>query len=72
MKYKFIAKKNSWFKKDLQCELLVDCKNGSGIFKGIRICENEKSENHKKGEEYIDEELCLMGEFKIVTRKEII
>ena len=42
----------TWFDKDTICEKIVDCENGSGIYKGLRLGS-------------VDEELCQDDEFKI-------
>ena len=43
----------------------------SGIFQGLRICENPLSEGkfHAIGEEYEDGEVCCLDEFKIIKKE---
>ncbi len=62
----YTAKPDTWFNEGKECELIVDLKNGSGIFSGFRTCENSRSEGrHSVGDVYLDEELCTMDEFII-------
>jgi len=58
-----IAKKNTWFKYGKPVFVVDDYGNGSGLFRGIRVCQNPDAENHDLGEEYIDEEICNFDEF---------
>jgi hypothetical protein len=54
----YIAKKDTWFKEGSEVELITDCGELGGIFKGILV-------NEETGEEYQDQELCPWEEFDI-------
>jgi hypothetical protein len=58
-----IAKKNTWFKYGTQVFVVDDYGDGTGLFRGIRVCQNPDAENHTLGEEYGDEEICSFDEF---------
>lgn len=65
-----IAKPGTWFKAGTAVELIGDCrpdKLNSGIFCGIRICDNPAAESRLLGEEYLDEELCSWDEFEVAV-----
>jgi len=71
---KYIAKKDTWFKEGTEVkfeEYLYTSSDGikCGLFRGIRICENAKSENRTLGIEYEDGEICSYDEFDIIDDK---
>ena len=69
-KMKYISD-GTWFDKDTECELLSDFGNGTGLFFGIRTCQNSAAEGGKPlGTKYRDEEVCGSDEFKIVDETE--
>ena len=83
---KYIAKPDTWFKTGTECvleEFLYESPgNGkSGIFRGIRVCENPLAEGginprtgkpfHEVGEEYEKSEVCSYNEFEIIYVEEI-
>jgi hypothetical protein len=67
---KYIAKPDTWFKEGTEAKLIDDYRLEDpsldfGLFEGIKICENPKSESHKiVGEEYQDQEICFFEEFE--------
>lgn len=69
---KYIAKKDAWFKEGTEVKLeeyLYTSGDGikCGLFRGIRVCENPKSEANKPlGTEYIDGEVCSYNEFDVI------
>ena len=62
-----IAKKNTWFKYGTQVFVVDDYGDGTGLFRGIRICQNADVEmgyiDRAVGEEYPDEKICSFDEF---------
>ena len=58
-----IAKKNTHFKYSTRVFVVDDYGDGSGLFRGIRVCQNPDAENHALDEEYSDEEICSFDEF---------
>ena len=54
---KYIAKEDSWYDTGTECECLVECNDFSGLFKGLK-------------DGHMDEEMCLLDEFKIIEEKE--
>ena len=62
---KYISK-GEWFDVGTEAYLIDDYKNGSGLFRGIRTCENPDSEARKFNEKYLDEEICEFAEFNII------
>jgi hypothetical protein len=73
MAKRYIAKPGTWFKAGTEVQL-VDflwdhTEHGgskTGIFCGLRVCENPESEAKPLGIEYQDEEMCSYDEFDIV------
>lgn len=55
-----------WFKKDTEAYLLCELTKESGLFRGIRVCDDPASEGRKLGEEYVDEDGCRYDEFNII------
>ncbi len=63
----YTAKPDTWFNEGEECELIVDLKNGSGLFSGFRTCENPESEGkwYSVGDLYLDQKRCEINEFII-------
>ena len=62
------SKQGTWFKEGSIVRLIDDYRPqmDSGLFEGIRICENEGSEARILGEEYLDQEICGFDEFEMI------
>jgi len=58
-----IAKKDTWFKFGSSVYVLEDFGNGSGLFRGPRICQCPESEGYELGEEYIDRQILTFNDF---------
>jgi hypothetical protein len=60
----------TWFKKGTEVKLIDDYRPyiDSGLFEGIRICENPDSEGKWNivGEERQDQEVCGFDEFEVI------
>ncbi len=60
----------TWFDKGTECILEDDFRPGmnSGIFHGMRTCENSAAEAGRPvGEKYEDGEMCDFDEFEVIA-----
>lgn len=63
------AKKDTWFNEGTIVKCISDFRPDldSGLFEGLRTCENPSSESRILGEIYLDEEMCEWDEFEIIN-----
>lgn len=69
----YIAKADSWFKEGTVVNVVDNCvwpELGFGLFEGITVLDESKIASGQKGnigDEILDQELCPLDEFNILT-----
>ena len=63
----YVSNENGWYEEGTICILIDDYRPqmNSGLFYGIRCCENPKSESKPFGTLYYDEEVCSFDNFDV-------